>query len=189
MSVRNVLSCFAFLIILSSCAPKLQYAITAPFGKDVFKARTGKFSGKVPEGWFTSTDTATTKSLEAWLIRNDLSAAIVFRELQFDQAGNEFLAKQDLEDIAELSEAFSLTDSSKLVSPSKEYSIGDYDFCSYEVKAGIATKRFVVFKTNGRFFESEASTVKGNWTPVAITELFTVQQSVLSSLQFPKGLP
>jgi plasmid replication initiation protein len=122
-------------------------------------------------------------------MRNDLSAIIVFRELHLDKRSNEVAADKGLEFLAELSMQFTPTDSSSVINTPHQFKLGKEEFCSYELKTGSMMKRVVVFQVQNRTFECEASPVNGAGNQTTQTQLFTIQQSVLASLQFSSQLP
>jgi len=175
--------------LFASCSTKLQYAITTRLTQERFISRSELFSGNIPSGWFSSIDTVHGNSLDVWILRNDYSAAIAFRELNLDQKSKEIVLKEGLDFLAELSKSFSITDSSVMIRESKEFKIGENEFCSYELRSGTLVKRYVVFPVGNHFFECEATTLKGEWQQPSITELFTLQQSILASLQRKMDLP
>ncbi len=122
-------------------------------------------------------------------MRNDLSAGIVFRELNLDQKSKEIVAKEGLEFLAEMSQSFSMTDTSSLVTDVRLFKLGEKEFCSYEINSGTLFKRYVLFTAENHYYECEASTMKGEWKQPLVTELFVTQQSILASLHIVLGLP
>ncbi|TAK57017.1 MAG: hypothetical protein EPO24_10360, partial [Bacteroidetes bacterium] len=169
--MRSVLRLAVVCLLLSSCAPGIRYAFDSPLSNESFSARSGIFTGKIPSGWFTSQDSAVAQQLEAWLIRNDLSATIMFRELHLDTQAKEMFMDEGLEFLATLSKSFYGGDSLILVQEPEEFTIGNTTFCSYELTVEKKFKRVVVFTSGSRYIECEASTVNGTWNQASFSEL------------------
>lgn len=176
-------------IELSSCASTLEYPTTAPLEAKKFTTKTGFFQGNIPRGWFSSQDTLVDISLEAWLLRDDLSAAIIFREINLDGLSKELIADEGLEYLTTISVSSHTNDSLRLLKPPSEFSLGKQQYCSAEIGSNSITKRVVVFESGNRYIECEVRPVTGIWNQQSLNELFTVQQSVLASLQFSAQLP
>lgn len=154
-----------------------------------FHSRRGYFSGTIPQGWFSSSDTSVAQSLEVWLLSDDLSAAIIIRELHLDERSRQQVQSEGLEYLAERSKSFFETNSSKIFQQQIEFSIGQMKLYSYEVAVDSLTKRIVVFTNNHHFFECEATPVNKHFDIKQLQKLFSLQQSVLTSLIFRTYLP
>ncbi len=183
--MKIAIVCLTFCLLFLSCAPKLDYAITAPLTKESFEGRTQVYRGTIPTGWFTSRDTAIALSVDSWLMSDELSAIIVFRELHLHQQSDALIRDNGLEYLAEMSYQFSKTDSTILTVEPHEYTLKDNAFCSYEILSGSTEKRFVVFLTKEHAFECESYLLNGIHDATNLKNLYTIQQTVLASLQFP----
>jgi hypothetical protein len=149
-----------------------------------FHSRSEYFSGTIPQGWFSSSDTSVAQSLEAWLLSDDLMSAIIIRELHLDELSKQQVQKEGLEFLATLSKSFSETDSSTSYQHQIEFKLGQTEFFSYESVSDSIITRTAVFAVNNRFFECEAMPLYKSFRCVLPLSLFSVQQSVLSSLKF-----
>ncbi|MBI5215051.1 MAG: hypothetical protein HY960_04810 [Ignavibacteriae bacterium] len=156
---------------------------------ETFHSRSGYFSGTIPKGWFSSSDTSVAQSLEAWLLNDDFTAAIVIRELHLDETAKRQVEEEGLEYLAEISKSFGETDTSTTYQHQLEFSSGKTKFFSYEQHSAVITKRVIVFSINNHFFECEATPVNSLFDGTFLINLFSVQQSVITSLKFPTPLP
>ncbi|HMD14915.1 MAG TPA: hypothetical protein VKI62_09835, partial [Bacteroidota bacterium] len=82
--IKNITAVMV-LLILASCAGSIPYTSHYPLSSDFFHSHDGMLTGKVPQGWFESTDDSIVSSLTVWLIREDFSATLLIKELSLDQ--------------------------------------------------------------------------------------------------------
>ncbi len=173
-------------LLFVSCASKLPYSYDYPLTNETFFSRDGSFYGLVPQGWFASTGDSLAPALSAWLVKEDFSAVLTLRELQLDQLSSKRVEKEGLELLARISMAMHHSDSSmtEIVVLPKEYSMHDRRFCGYEVHNGDRQERIVVFSAGGKYYESEAIPLKGQWQQDDTMKLFTAQQALLFSIVY-----
>ena len=173
-------------LLLVSCAARLPYSYDYPLTNQTFFSRDGSFYGLVPQGWFASTGDTLAPALAAWLVKEDFSASLTLRELQLDQLSSKRVEKEGLELLANISIELHRGDSpmTELVIPPKEYTMHDRKFCGYEVHNGDRQNRIVVFSARGKYYESEAIQLKGQWQWEDAMKLFMAQQAFLYSIVY-----
>ncbi len=183
---KNVAAVFV-LLIFASCAGSAPYTSHYPLSADFFHSHDGTLTGKLPQGWFESTDDSIVSSLTVWLIREDFSATLLIKELSLDQRTEQQVRQNGLKLLANVSAGFQsdLADRGTAtgIDP-KEFDIDGKQFCSYETGSAMARKRIVVFMARGKYYECEARALKGNWTADDLNRMFSIQQSVLGSLAY-----
>ena len=177
-----VILCF----LLASCAASLPYTFDYPLTKELFRSRDGEFSGKVPEGWFASPLDSLPSVYKAWLIKEDYSATFHVEELKLDQLSAKQVVSNGIKLLAQLSVAFHKENSEEaavIVQP-KEFKLHGMEFSGYELQDGGERQRVVVFSIKGKYYECVAAPVKREWSTESLVRLFSVQQTLLSTLMF-----
>ncbi len=169
-------------LLISSCAPSLPYAVDYPMTQTLFHSRDSSISGRVPAGWFSSTEDSIAPALAAWLIREDYTATLALRELRLDRLAEDRVRHEGLRLLAGLNA--SLERQTTSMRDIVEYKMGGTAYCGYEFEAGESPGRVVVFAAKNRYYACTAKRVKGPWTKGDVIGLFRAQQSVLSSLSF-----
>lgn len=169
-------------LFLVSCAAKLHYAADYPLTGEIFQSRDGLLKGKVPLGWFISADDTLAPSLSVWLLREDINATMIVRELIVDSLTAARIKSDGLELLAVLSAGYQGLKIGSDIINLEEYSLAGEKYCSYEAGAENDRRRVVVFKARGRYYECEARILNGDRGTNRLRELFSVQQSVLASL-------
>ena len=182
--MRRQLFFFILSLIIASCAATLPYATDYPLTKELFRSRDGILTGKVPQGWYSSSDDTLAPALILWLIREDFSAALTVREIKLDRLSVQHVEKEGLELLAQMSVGLHDENLPAKEIETQEFKINEKKFCSYEVGSGVNRKRLIVFATKRKNYECEARPLKGIWTGTDLARLFTTQQTVLSSLNF-----
>jgi hypothetical protein len=169
--------------IVASCISSLPYSTDYPLTEETFHSRDRIFDGRIPQGWFCSSEDSLAPALIVWLLKEDYSASINIQELRLDQLTAKRVEKEGIKLLAELSLA-TRQDSvkEKFTDSLKEFKIRGKEFCSYEIKENGNRTRVVVFSAKGKFYECVALTLKGTWQLQEISRLFTIQQSILASL-------
>ncbi len=170
-------------VFLASCGTTMPYAGRVPMSANSFTTRDGAMGGLVPEGWFSSMDDTLAPALSAWLSRNDFRAAITLRKISADPVTTKRIADQGLK-VLLLAEAGLLgSESVTPVSEPREFDIRGVKYCAAEFQTDQGPTRLVVFGIKGNFYECRAAKTRGEWSMDDFRDLFTVQQSVLSTLQ------
>lgn len=182
-------SCIAALLsamLFVSCAASLPYGIDYPLTDRTFRSRDGAFTGRVPQGWFSSTGDTLVPSVVAWLIKDDLSAALSIKELNLDRVTALRVEKDGLGLLAHISAGLhqSGPDSATVAVAPREFEMQGKKFCSYEIVNGGKRTRIVVFSAHGKFYECEAVPVKGQRPADELARMFTAQQTFLAWLRF-----
>ena len=178
----RILTTVLLSIVLVSCGAKLPYPTDYPLTDEIFEFRDGMMKGKVPSGWFKSADDTLAPALSAWLLKEDLTATIVVKELMVDSMTAARIRSEGPELLAILSAGYQGLDAEKDISNLIEYSSGGKKYCSYETGSDNNRRRVVVFNSAGRYYECEARILKGEWKTAEVRRLFSAQQAVLTSL-------
>ncbi len=169
-----------------SCAGSLPYASDYPLTDQIFRSRDNVFSARVPQGWFSSTGDTLVPALVAWLVKDDLSAAVGVKELSLDREAAHRVGKDGLGLLASIDAGLRTggADSTRLVTTPKEFDLQGKKFCGYEISTGRNVTRIVVFSAGGRYYACEAAAVKGRASSEESARMFTAQQTFLSTLKF-----
>ena len=171
----------AFLFI--SCAASVPYATDYPLTDQIFQSRDGMFSGKIPRGWFSSTDDSLGSALNALLIKEDFSATLTLKELKLDRTAAEQVRKQGLPLLARLGSLFRHDIALNGELKTTEFELKGKKFCSYEQSSRERAGRVIVFVSKGKYYECEVKPAKGQWSAEEMKRMFTMQQTVLASLR------
>lgn len=163
---------------------KIPYKPDYPLTKEIFYSRDGTLSGRVPQDWFISSDDTLAPSLSVWLLKEDLSATIVIRELILDSLTVENVRRKGLKILAAVSAAYHNIDIVKSKIVFQQYKLGTKDLCSFENGEGKKHSRFVVFAINKRYYECEARFLKEDWKLEDIETLHSAQETVLYTLVY-----
>ena len=176
------------LLLLSSCSSTvyLPYPSTYPLREEAFLSRDSVFTGRVPEGWFYSSEDTLAPSYLAWIVKEDFSAALTVKELHLDQLTIKRVQKEGIELLARISMAFQVQDMAgrEAELQPRPFKMRNREYCGYEFADGALRKRVVVFAVRGRYYECVATPVKGSKQEEDITNMFIAQQAFLNSLTF-----
>lgn len=176
---------YLFLCFLAvSCAVHYPYVSDYPLTPEIFRSRDGNLTGRVPHGWFCSLDDTLAPALAAWLIKDDFSAALTFREVKLDPLTVTNVRKEGLSLLASISYGMNGGDGAVSKDRLQEFAYGSKQYVGYEIGTGTRSRRIVVFTSRGKYYECEIKAVTENWAPAEMNRLFTIQQSVLASLNF-----
>jgi hypothetical protein len=167
-------------LLLASCAATVPYSTEYPLTPALFHSRDSAFSGRIPAGWFSSTEDTLAPALAAWLIREDYGATLAVRELRLDRLSQANVKSDGLTLLAKLNAAFE--HHSAEMREVKEYKIGGKQFCGYEYGPSDSPGRVVVFAAGAKYYSCTARRVRGTWSKSDFTALFSAQESVLGSL-------
>lgn len=179
--------CYLLLVfgIVSCAAP--SYRSEIPLTDQTFQSSDGALKGRVPQGWFVSTDRELVPHLAAWLIRDDYAASLTFQEIMIDQNTERWIEKNGLVLLAEVSFRLKQAEqpTAQMVMPPSEFSIQGKEFCRYEYvseKDG-APIGVVVFRLRTRFFESVVLPTGNALSQQQLQQLLNVQEAILASIQ------
>jgi hypothetical protein len=184
--LKQAVASLLIAALFISCAASLPYGIDYPLTAQSFRSRDGVFSARVPQGWFSSTGDTLVPALVAWLVKDDLSAAVGVKELSLDREAAHRVEKDGLGLLASIDASLRAggSDSAGSATEPKEFELQGKKFCSYETSAGGKLIRVVVFAAGGRFYACEAGAVKGRTSAEETVRMFTAQQTFLSTMKF-----
>jgi len=169
----------------ASCSAP-TYRTEVPLTDQTFESADGLLKGRVPEGWFVSTDGEIAPQLAAWLVRKDYGAALTFQEFRLDPGSARYVEREGLPSLADISFHFRQAEepSATLVTKPSEFLAGGRSFCRYEYNSsrqgGLVS--VAVFLSGGRFYESAAFTLK-RLPSDEFGAIQNTQRAVLVSLQ------
>jgi hypothetical protein len=169
-------------VLLASCAASVPYSTEYPLTTALFRSRDSAFSGRIPDGWFSSTEDTIAPALAAWLIREDYGATLTVRELRLDRLSQSRVNNDGLTLLANLNAAFE--HHTAVMREVREYKIEGKQFCGYEYGPSESPGRVVVFAAGAKYYSCTAQRVKGTWSKADFTALFSAQESVLRSLSW-----
>jgi hypothetical protein len=150
--------------------------------QELFRSRDAFLSGRIPAGWFSSTEDSLAPALTAWLVKDDYSATLAIKELRLDRMSEERVRHDGLKLLANLNAALERHRSQ--MREIREYRIDGRSYCGYEYDAAEAPGRVVVFSAREKYYACTARREKGNWSKEEYTALFRAQQAMLSSLMY-----
>lgn len=151
-----------------------------------FTSRDVEFSGKVPEGWFAAPLDSLPAMYKLWLVREGYAATLHVAELKLDALAEKEVHSKGLKLLAEVSISFhgEAGHPPEVLAAPKEFKILGREYCGFELREQGMRKRVIVFSAHGRFYECVASPNGGSSPAQNLTQLFSTQQTLLSSLVF-----
>ncbi len=91
---------FPYALILAflaaACASSLPYSADYPLTDATLTSRDGVLTGRIPLGWFSSTEDSLAEALTAWLIKEDYSAILIVKEIRLDDLASRRVRKEGL---------------------------------------------------------------------------------------------
>lgn len=181
--------CLILCVLLPAGCASVPYESNYPMTDEVVTSLNDDLKLKVPKGWFATTDESNAPNLLVWLVREDYGATMAISEVKADASTRMQLERKGLEALAAISFALK-TERAKgkaeLVTKAKEFKLNDRKFCSYEYSTdGRKTiVRVVVFDTGKHLYDFAVAPGEKAGVKVDQQNLFTVQQSVLNSMQW-----
>ena len=177
---------FLLLCLLAASCAAPPPRVDVPLTEQSFQSADGLLQGRVPKGWFVSTDNEIAPQLLAWLTREDYAATLAFQEIFLDRDAANRIGNKGLSLLAELSFRLKVAEEpgAIMASPPREFSLRGKNFCGYEYLPGVQRppRGVVVFRIRDRCFESVALPSHDTFTPRELEVLFNTQQAVLASL-------
>ncbi len=171
-------------LLLASCAATSPYAADYPLSHEQFRSPDGRLAGWVPQGWSSLSDDSLAPALAVWLLKDDFSAAVSVKELHLDPPTESLITDGGLKLLARVSAGLHEGIPADAAIEPREFELRGNRFCSYEFGDEGRRRRIVVFAARGRYFECEARPLKGTWSATDLARIFSVQQTVLSTLTF-----
>jgi hypothetical protein len=170
-------------ILLAGCAAPLTYAPDVPLSAERFSSRDSILRGRIPPGWFVSTQDTLAPALQTWLLMQDFSAEILFREIQLDSSTRALIASRGLDELATFVRSFHTEENGGASAGPESFSLGGNTFSAFELGTGSGRMRVAVFAKGGKYYECAAHALKESASSPRGEALFRIQQSVLSSLE------
>ena len=174
-----------FMLVIASCAAP-SHRVDVPLTEQPFQSADGLLRGRIPKGWFVSTDSELAPHILAWLTREDYSATLAFQEIILDRDAASRIENSGLPLLAELSFRLKVAEEpgSRMVTSPREFSARGKSFCRYEYVPGDrrVARGVAVFRIRDRYFESVAFPANETFTPGEMEALLNTQQAVLASL-------
>lgn len=187
--MRSLFLIVVSVIFISGCAPSIkisesEYQIIK-LTNEVAESRDKDFFVYVPQGWFSTKD-QNFDGNEIWLVKENYTGIVQIRKIHYHSTKKQANNSEDLLEIAKTNLALhrrKLDKSFKLISPPKLYRSGNLIYSSYKFNIdGKQNFRIVLFEKNGNIFECKAYNSIGEYGKISIIELYTTQESVVSSL-------
>lgn len=188
--IRN-LSLFIILVfVIAACSSGRvsKYEASYPLTSKTAQSLTTDLTMQIPQNWFTAVDNEC-NCIDLWLIADDYSASLNLFVFNIDDEMKKKISGSE-------NELYELVKMSKMLKRARfggEFkTINEDEYFTYDntLKAGayvyrdgtLHEKRVVLFKHKGRYYEFLA-TPQNDVTTLDITNLFTVQNSVLYSVK------
>lgn len=181
--MKTSLAAVILLSLLASCAGTSPYTQDYPLTEQSFVSRSGLLHGRVPQGWFTSSEDTLAPALELWLLREDLAASVTLREFRLDPFAESTVDRGGLILLAEISLALRPSPGTDTVITTPAcFTAAGHDWCGYELVEDGIPRRVVVFTRGGRYYECVAAPLRTSIGANELRTLFTVQQTVLATI-------
>ena len=180
--MKHILLSALIAVVIAACASSLPYSSNFPLTESTLRSRDGVFTGRIPVGWFSSTEDSLGSSLTAWLTKEDYSATLAVKELKLDFLAARRVQKEGLELLAYLNALMEGT--MQPTGEIKQFQFAGRKYASYELSQGTNSSRVVVFIAKGRFYACTARTVKGSISLEETLNLFRAQQTFVTSLDY-----
>lgn len=183
---RHLFTVLLFALLVAGCASSLPYASDYPLTDEVFRSRDGVLAGKVPKGWFSSTDESVAPALLAWIVKEDFSATLALSAIALDAESDRQVGKDGLALLARISFALQrgISSTASMTAEPREFDLSGKKFCGYEITDGGTRKRIVVFGARGKYYECIAMSSHPGPGADEATRMFNAQQTLLASLSF-----
>ncbi|MBN1637711.1 MAG: hypothetical protein JW866_02000 [Ignavibacteriales bacterium] len=191
--IRNIFV-ILILFLIYSCTTTIQeseeltdFPTTYPMTSKTANSLTSNLKMSVPEGWFATEDNEFNR-VDLWLVRDDYSASINLIPINLDEKLSFEIKNYDLKfilDISKIMRKNNLANNFNLIGKDEFFKINNRDFVAYQYTDSKGIKaRVVIFNYAGSFYELSAiSSVDIGKTKVDLKELFTVQNSILSTIR------
>lgn len=145
----------------------------------------GDYFTFIPQGWFSTKDN-TFGGNEIWLVKENYTGIIQLRKIHIP---SKIQSNNDLENLLEIAKVNLILhqrknkSTFKLISPPRLYQNGNIIYASFEYKFGESQiARIVIIRKNNFYFECNAYNSPSKYGKISQLELFSVQESVISSL-------
>lgn len=183
MSLKKIILLQILASILFSCSGSLTslYDFDYPLTGDTAYSTSTNISVKIPQGWYAAEDNECNCSV-LWLVKNDLSASLIFNIITIDDETRKEIFGNELEEICEYNKLFvkaKLGKSSGGFFDEEIFEINGKKFAAYQYENNEKrTARVVVFKHKEKFYELTAR----SQNETDQSELYKVQNTILTSI-------
>ena len=151
---------FSTVVIICSVV-FLSCASTKPIPRKNKKPITSQAISKTdfvfPDGWIDITASSKISSISLWLVRQDFSASIIFKEIQTDASTRKIFFNEDICVAANISLRLKMADESprKRITKVPELSTEIKGSCMYVYEVQGILRRVIVFRKQNKIYESE----------------------------------
>ncbi len=180
--VKKIVS-IILIVLLISCGggeATINKSMPKLSGEKAY-SKTSNLYVNLPADWFVAEDNEC-NCIDLWLVKNDYSASISFKKINFNNPGDFENESNEVEEITKYSKAFvsaELEIQFQNLNDEKTFQLNEKIFSAYRYKnQDEYFVRTVVFKHHGKYFECEAVSQNGD----TAENLYNLQNTVLSSL-------
>ena len=178
-------------ILLNSCSSSREplYGLDYPLTAEYVKSFSTDLKVQIPQGWFYVEENKN-HSIDLWLLRDDMGAAIVFTPIHMDESTLNEIRESETNGLS-FALNFSKTlrkamngSGFKQLQDDEYFEINNTPYAAYRYtgKSGIPS-RVILFRYAGYFYEAAASINNSSSASTEFEQLFRVQNAVLSSLR------
>lgn len=187
--MKKIIAVLIVVISISGCLPSLRISESEyqifKLTPEIAESRGRDFFVSLPPLWFNTKD-LNYDGNEIWLVHENYSGVIIVRKINLPK---EIKFRDELEKLLEIAKVNAVLhkrkyeSTFKLISTPQLYKNGNLIYSSFEYKFGQnQIARVVILEKNGKYFECFAySTEKGSGK-ISLVELYSVQESVVASL-------
>lgn len=187
--MKRILVVLSLLISISGCLPSLRVSESEykifNLTQELAVSRDKDFFIYLPHRWFTTKD-INYDANEIWIVHENYSAVIVLKKINLN---GELKSSNNLETLLELAKVDALLykrkngSSFKIVSNPQLYRNGNLSYSSFEFKLSESSfTRVVIIEKNGNYFECIAYSTEKGHGKISLIELYSIQESVIASL-------
>jgi len=183
MSLKKIILLQILASILLSCSGSLfsLYNFDYPLTDETAYSTSTNIAVKIPQGWYSAEDNECKCSV-LWLVKNDLSASLIFNLITIDDETLKEISGSEVEKISGYNKLFVKAKLGKSFDGffnEEIFEINGKRFAAYQYKDNAKRNiRVVVFKHKEKFYEL-AALQSGTTDP---SELYKTQNTILTSI-------
>lgn len=183
MSLKKIFLLQIIASILFSCSGSLTslYNFDYPLTDETAYSASTNISVKIPQDWYSAEDNECKCSV-LWLVKNDLSASLIFNIITIDDETRKEISGNELEEVCSYNKLFVKAKLGKSFGGffnEEILEINGKKFIAYQYEDNEKRSvRVVVFKHKEKFYELTA--LPKNETDLA--ELYKIQNTILTSI-------
>ena len=182
--VRRNLFSAVLCFFLVSCAATLPYPANYPLTETTVRSRDGILTGKIPGGWYSATEDSLGTGASLILINDNADAVLSIKEIIPDRLTSQRVERDGLTLLANVGLSSRRETGGAATTEPREFELRGMNYCGYELSGADTRARVVLFRARGKYYECEARGGKRGLSGESYTNLFTAQQTFLSSLTF-----